>query len=208
MPARTEGPGFGPGLRLEGAMTQGTDLGKAAASLEETFFAGENANVLAELRRTTDERERRAMLREVVKLKDERFLNRIVALGVTPQTALVVALAPLVVVAWADGKLDDREREAILKAAQDRGVTSDKFAHRALAGALMRPPDPRLFALWKGYVGRLWGCFTADESWAMRSNVLKSVREVAESAGGFLGITSKISAEERRVLEELEKLLD
>jgi tellurite resistance protein len=189
-------------------MTQGTDLGKDATRLEDTFFAGENAGVLEELRRRTDERERRAMLREVVRLKDEKFLNRLVALGVAPETALAVSLAPLVVVAWADGRLEDREREAILKAAEERGVTADRIARRLLTNALARQPDPRLLPLWKAYVGRLWGCFTADESWQMRSNVLRSAREVAEAAGGFLGLTSKISEQERRVIEEIEKFLE
>ncbi|HEX6853295.1 MAG TPA: hypothetical protein VF139_18000 [Candidatus Polarisedimenticolaceae bacterium] len=189
-------------------MSHGTDLRHDAASLEAAFFTGENADLLDELRRKTDEGERRAMLREVVKIRDEKFLDRLVALGITPETALAVALIPLVVVAWADGKLEDREREAILKAAQERGVAADRIARRLLANALARRPDPKLLAIWKAYVGRLWGRFTADESWQMRSNVLRSTREVAESAGGFLGITSKISAEERRVLEDLEKLLD
>ena len=111
-------------------------------------------------------------------------------------------------VAWADGKLDDREREAILEAARERGVTADRIGRQLLKDGLARRPDPKLFASWKSYVGRLWGYFTADERWQMRSNCLKSVREVAEAAGGILGLTSKISAEERRVIEEIEKLLD
>jgi hypothetical protein len=195
-------------LPSEDAMTTpSNELGKDATRLLEAFFTGESAALLDELRRRTDAGERRAMLRDVVKLKDERFLDRLIALGVTPETAMAVALVPLVVVAWADGALEDREREAILRAAQERGVVADRIARALLEHALSRPPDPRLLPLWKAYVGRLWGRFTADESWAMRSNVLRSVREVAESAGGFLGITSKISAEERRILEDLEKLL-
>lgn len=188
-------------------MTQATDLAKDAARLQDALFTGESQALLDELRRGTDPSERRAMLREIVKLKDERFLDRLVALGVAPETALAVALAPLVVVAWADGKLEDREREAILRAAKERGLAADRIARALLQHALSHPPDPKLLPLWKAYVGRLWGRFTADESWAMRSNVLRSVRAVAESAGGFLGITSKISTEEQRVLEDLEKLL-
>jgi hypothetical protein len=65
-----------------------------------------------------------------------------------------------------------------------------------------------LLETWKTYVKRLWGRFTSEERWRMRENLLGSAREVAEAAGGFLGLTSKISAAERRVLEELEKMLD
>lgn len=189
-------------------MTRETDLKTDAAKLEEAFFAGENAGLLEELRRTTEDDARRQALRDVVKIRDEAFLNRLVALGLGPETALALTLIPLIFVAWADGKLDDREREAIFESARERGVTADRIGRQLLKDGLAHKPDPRLLSLWKTYVTRLWGCFTADERWRMRSNVLRSAREVAEAAGGILGLTSKISAEERRVLEDLEKILD
>jgi hypothetical protein len=87
-------------------------------------------------------------------------------------------------------------------------LTAERIGGQLLKNGLARMPDPRLLPLWKKYVARLWGCFTADERWQMRNNALRSARDVAESAGGILGLTSKISAEERRVLEDLEKMLD
>jgi len=188
--------------------TRETELKKDAARLEAAFFTDRNTGLLADLRRVTEEGERRRMLREVVKIKDEAFLNRLSAIGFSPETALAVTLIPLIAVAWADGKLDDRERKALLEAARQRGVTADRIGRELLTNGLARKPDPRLFASWKAYVGRLWGYFTADERWQMRSNCLASARGVAEAAGGILGLTSKISAEERRVLEEIERLLD
>ncbi len=189
-------------------MTRETDLRSDAARLEAAFFTGPNEGLLEELRRTTEEAERLRMLSEVVKIKDRAFLNRLAAIGFSPETALSIVLIPLIVVAWADGKLDDRERNAILEAAAQRGVTAGRIGRQLLADGLARKPDPKLFASWKAYVGRLWSYFTADERWQMRRNCLESVREVAEAAGGILGLTSKISAEERRVIEEIEKLLD
>ncbi len=189
-------------------MTREADLRKDAAGLEESFFAGDNHRLLEELRLEPKEAERRRMLSAVVKIKDQAFLNRLAAIGFSPETALAITLIPLIVVAWADGKLDDREREAILQAARERGVAAERIGLQLLKDGLARQPDPKLFASWKAYVGRLWSYFTADERWQMRSNCLESVREVAEAAGGILGLTSKISAEERRVIEEIEKLLD
>ncbi len=185
-----------------------TDLRKDAARLEESFFAGDHHRLLEELRLESEESERRRRLSAVVKIKDPAFLNRLAAIGFSPETALAIVLIPLIAVAWADGKLDDREREAILEAARERGVTAERIGLQLLKDGLARQPDPKLLASWKAYVGRLWSYFTADERWAMRNNCLKSVREVAEAAGGILGLGSKISAEERRVIEEIEKLLD
>ena len=41
----------------------------------------------------------------------------------------------------------------------------------------------------------------------MRKTTLDRALAVAESAGGFLGLTSKVSASERAVIEELENVL-
>jgi hypothetical protein len=43
---------------------------------------------------------------------------------------------------------------------------------------------------------------------ALRPDVLGRAREVAEAAGGFLGLGSKVSDDERRVLGELERALE
>jgi hypothetical protein len=189
-------------------MAQDHDLREDSGRLEAAFFAGENAELLRQLRLRTDDERLREQLREVVKIKHERFLDRLVALGVRPETALALTLIPLLFVAWADGRLDERERKALLDAAEQRGVAAAPIARQLLANGLARQPDPRLFSTWKSYVKRLWGYFTADERWQMRQNLLRSTREVAEAAGGFLGLTSKISEEERKILQEIEALLD
>ena len=189
-------------------MLREDDLREDSGRLEAAFFAGENAKLLQQLRLRTDEERLREELREVVRIRHERFLDRLVALGVRPETALALTLIPLLFVAWADGQLDERERKALLDAAQQRGVAVAPIAQQLLQNGLTRAPDPRLFSTWKAYVRRLWGCFTADERWQMRQNLLRSTREVAEAAGGFLGLTSKISEEERKILQEIEALLD
>jgi len=189
-------------------MTRDDDLREDSGRLEAAFFAGENSGLLEQLRLRTDEERLRDQLREVVKVKHERFLDRLVALGVRPETALALTLIPLLAVAWADGQLDERERNAVLDAARQRGVAAEQIAHQLLKNGLVRQPDPRLFLTWKSYVRRLWGCFTTDERWQMRQTLLRSTREVAESTGGFLGLTSKVSEAERKILQEIEALLD
>jgi tellurite resistance protein len=179
-----------------------------ARNLEDEFFARENAQLLEQMRRTADEEARREALRKVVLIEDEAFLNRLVALGITAETALALRLIPLIFVAWADGEVDDREREAILRAARVRGVAAEGTALSLLETWLSRRPDPAFLGLWKDYIRGVWDRFTRDEQWQMRRNLLGSAREVAEAAGGFLGLTSKISAHERAVLEDLEKVLD
>jgi hypothetical protein len=178
-----------------------------AKALEEAFFAEENARLLVQLRKKTALDERRAALREVVQIQDEDYLDHLMELGIGPETVLALSLVPLMAVAWADGKLDERERLAVLKAAEQKGVAPDSPGHELLENWLSRGPDPKLFEAWKRYIGSIWGSFTEKQRHEMRVNLMDWMTGVAESAGGFLGLTSKISASERAVLNEVEALL-
>ena len=183
-----------------------SDYRGEAVDLEEAFFAKENARLLQEMRAKTEKEERREMLRRVVRIDDEAFLDRLIMLGIGPETAMALRLIPLVSVAWADGHMDDREREAILSAAGEQGLASEEMARQVLKDWLEQKPDPRLLSLWKDYVGHIWNHFTDDEQLQMRQNLLTAAEEIANAAGGFLGL-SKISAAEQEVIEDLRKAL-
>jgi hypothetical protein len=183
------------------------DLTRGAVNLEEAFFTGHNARLLEEMRKNEEQKKRREMLRRVVDIQDEAFLDRLVTLGIGPETAMALRLIPLVFVAWADGSIDEKEREAILDAATRQGVAAEDTARRVLKDWLERRPGDRLLALWKEYVRHIWGRFTPDEQLRMRKNLLDSARDVAAAAGGFLGM-AKISAVEQRVLDDLASAVD
>ena len=67
--------------------------------------------------------------------------------------------------------------------------------------------DKRLLESWKKYIQGIWPTLNDDERRQMRKTTLDRALAVAESAGGFLGLTSKVSASERAVIEELENVL-
>ncbi len=179
-----------------------SDFNRGAVDLEEAFFAKENARLLQELREKTEKEERRNLLRQVVRIKDEAFLDRLIALGIGPETAMALRLIPLTFVAWADGEVDPKEREAILNAAREQGVAAEHLAQKLLGDWLEKKPDPRLLKLWKEYIGHIWNRFTDDEQIEMRKNLLSATEDVANAAGGFLGV-AKISAAERTVIDDL-----
>lgn len=183
-------------------------LNRDGEGLARAFFSGPNAPLLAELRTRTEAEQEREALREAVGIKDETFLRRLQALGVRPEAAVALVMVPLVLVAWGDGTLDEKEREAILAAARQRGIGAERLAGELLRNGLASKPDPKLLPTWTAYARRLWGRFTADERWAMRENLLRSARQVAEATGGLFGLGSRISAGERKVLAEIEAVLD
>lgn len=174
-----------------------------ARALEDAFFTKENARLLEQLK----EKQKREALREVVQIKDETFLDRLIELGIGPETVLALTLVPLIAVAWADGTLDGRERDAIIKAAEEKGVSPETAGHQLLETWLSRRPERELFDSWKQYVRDIWETFTDEERQRMRERTLDWALAVAEASGGFLGVISKVSPSERAVIKELENVL-
>jgi hypothetical protein len=177
-----------------------------AVDLEEAFFADQNARLLERLRAKAELAERRAMLRKVVGVEDDAFLDRLLALGITPERAMVLRLTPLVFVAWADGAVEPKEREAILHAAARHGLTVEEMGREVLGDWLERKPDPRILEMWKTYIRSVWTKFTDEERAKMRENLIATTREVAKAAGGVLGIHT-ISSAERKMLDEIEAVV-
>lgn len=62
-------------------------------------------------------------------------------------------------------------------------------------------------AAWKNYVAAMWNQFDEAEKRDMHGRLIGMAREVAEAAGGFLGLGRKISAPEQAVLDSLEKAM-
>jgi hypothetical protein len=177
---------------------------REARSLEEAFFAKESADLLEKLRQKARREERRQAMREVVPNADDAFVDHLLDMGLTPETVLALVLVPLLMVAWADGKIDLREREALLKAAAERGVAPGSLPHQMLQKWLEHRPDSGLFEAWKRYARAVWGTLGETQRRDVQVRMIDLARGVAEAAGGFLGLGSKISDVERAVLDEVE----
>jgi hypothetical protein len=187
-----------------GDLMDGYPPNREARSLEEAFFAKESADLLEKLRQKARREERRQAMREVVPNADDAFLDHLLDIGLTPETVLALVLVPLLMVAWADGKIDRREREALLKAAAERGVAPGSLPHQMLQKWLEHRPDSSLFEAWKRYARAVWGTLGETQRRAVQVRMVDLARGVAEAAGGFLGLGSKISDVERAVLDEVE----
>jgi hypothetical protein len=110
-------------------------------------------------------------------------------------------------VVWADGAIDAKERAAILKAAEERDMHAGTPSHELLKTWLETQPADSIVEAWKTYIDNVWPQLERHEREAMRLRLLDLARGVAEAAGGFLGLGSKISAAERAILDEIDAAL-
>ena len=178
-------------------------LTATARALEDSFFAKENDRILKELRAASVREDKKKEFREYLDIDNDEVLEALVELAVEPETLIAFTLVPLVEVAWADGEIQPKERDAIIKAAVERGVGEDSPTAHLLRNWLQTPPDPVLLETWRAYMEELLGSLGERTRAHMKSSVIGRARAIAEAAGGFLGVGS-ISAAEKKVLEELE----
>ena len=178
-----------------------------ARALEDSFFANENAKLLKELREASVREEKRREFREYLNIESEEIIDALVELEVEPETLIAFSLVPLVEVAWADGQIQPKERDAIIKAAIERGVEEGSPTCDLLRNWLQIKPDPKLLEVWRGYIEVLKPSLGERSRAHLKTGTMGRARAIAEAAGGFLGVAS-ISAAEKKMLEELEWYFD
>lgn len=171
-------------------------------ALEEAFFRKENERLRARLQAEREREAVRNALASEFGVHDDALLDRLLDLGIRIDTIEALVLAPLVLVAWADGVMDSREREAVLKAVQDSGMKPGSPGHALLEEWTQVKPVPELFESWRAYIASLASELSPEQRAGLEERILGQARAVAQAAGGLLGLAS-ISREEEAVLAKL-----
>ncbi|HTF88669.1 MAG TPA: hypothetical protein VK843_09685 [Planctomycetota bacterium] len=176
-------------------------LGGRGRTLEEEFFRKEEAKLLERLRAQKQKLVTREGLQQATGISDSAAIDRLLAMGISPQTLTALALVPLVQVAWASGGVEIAERKLILEAAKDAGL--DSAGQELLASWLAHAPDRALLDAWRGYVSTMCKEVAPQQRETMKTELLGRARKVAGASGGMLALGS-VSKEEQKVLKELE----
>ena len=182
-------------------------LDERRKALEDEFFYKQSQKDLESMREGLVLQTSKEALRKASGMTDEAVLDRLVALGIGAQTIMALSIVPLVYVAWADGKVQPKERDAILQGARKKGIEQDSEAHQLLEDWLARKPADRLFDTWDAYIKALCEQLSTEEIQQLKSQVTRFARFVAEASGGFLGI-HKISDAEEQILTRIEAAFD
>jgi hypothetical protein len=174
------------------------------AALEDEFFHKENQKKLEALRQQLSATETKEELKKASGMSDEAVLDKLVELGLRGPTVAALSLVPLIAVAWADGELQENERESILQAANAKGMSAGTPGHEILTSWLAEKPDESLFEAWEGYMKALLSQLNDEQVRILKNQIVGFARVIAESAGGFLGF-AKVSGSEEKALQRVEK---
>lgn len=177
-------------------------LHKRGHAMEEAFFSKKDAELLEKLRQKRFEEVTREEISAATGIRDEQVLDRLMELEIDVQTLAALSVIPLVEVAWADGKMDNKERKAILQAADEAGIPKDGPGYHLLQNWLQEDPPDVILSVWKDYIAALADTLDKESYAQVRDNLLDRAQQVAESAGGILGL-GKISPEEQKILDAM-----
>ena len=191
-------------------MTGGPELNKEFLShrgkaLEEEFFSIQSEQLKRALRETEANTARRQALSDASGISNDVVLDQLMALDVSAQTVTALRLVPLIETAWADGRMEETEREAVLNAARKiLAIECGSPAYGLLESWLTAQPDRQLIAAWKAYTAAICAVLDTLARERFTEEIMGAAKDVAEAAGGILGIGA-ISSVEKNKLAELEQ---
>lgn len=179
-------------------------LAKKARWLEDEFFAKQDAILIKKLQELERMERTRKALSDVSGITNEAILKHLVELDIHPDLLATLALVPLVEVAWADGSIEEKERQAILNGSTQLGMGPTSVDYVLLEEWLSQKPPEKMLEAWVTYIRGLCEVISPAERDEIRTIFLTRARQIAEAAGGFLGLTSSISSKEAAMLKKLE----
>lgn len=177
-------------------------------SLEEAFFKKQHEELRRQIALRREQEEAREALAAATGIDDDDLLSRLAGLGIRAETLAALTLIPLVEVAWADGEMHERERDAVLRGAESSGIPRESPSYGLLEIWTRDRPTPELLRTWEEYIGALCAELTDEQRQRLAEKIVGRARTVAEAAGGLLGLVSRVSAEEAAMLAELERAFD
>ncbi len=176
-------------------------------AMEDLFFHDVDQKLLHQLKADAEADKNRESLMKATGIHDADVIKHLVDQGISVETLASIGLIPLVAVAWADGKMEDNERKAVLKAAAESGIDQNNCCYELILRWLNNKPSAELVASWKEYIGALRGTLDATALNQIKASILDRTKRVADSAGGFLG-GHATSAVEKEVMEDLGSAFD
>lgn len=182
-------------------------LHKRGHALEAQFFSEVDRKLIEKLRADMAVESQRDRLKASTGLKDDAVLDELLGLGINDDTLSALSLFPLVWVAWADGSVEPAERTAVLRAATESGVAEGSPAMELLTQWLKKAPGEDMTHAWVDYIHALKASATPETVQRVKQSVLQRAHDVADAAGGFLGM-GRVSAKESGILRRLEQAFE
>lgn len=175
-------------------------LDDVRAAHEEEYFFKKNQALIAQLRQRLEQENNAQAIADKTGIHDPHLMAWLSQLGFTPETVPVLHLVPLLMVAWADGSIQDEERALLERAAADAGVVAGTAAHTKFAELLTNQPDHAFYEAALTYMRVLLAAMPEAVAAQARGDLKSLASQVAKTSGGLFGWFSKVNDDEQNAL--------
>jgi hypothetical protein len=179
-----------------------------AKGLEDAFFAERDRQLAERIKQRLNAEEQQRVLAYSLGLTEEMAAKGIAHLQSGLEVVAVMALLPMVEVAWSDGKAESAEKAAVLRGAAEVGLEFESPLYKFLESWLDKRPSPAALEAWHSYVKSFVKLVEPATAAKVKEAVLGRAERVAKAAGGFLGMGNKVSPAEQACLDDLAKAFD
>ena len=174
---------------------------------EANYFRQQDERLLDSLRKRAPLDEIARAIGEKLQVDNNELLERVRTLGLKPESAPALFLAPLVQVAWAEGKISRDEQDAVLRLALDRGVEMNSPPYQQILEWLAVRPSDEVFDTAVEILKYGFSVLPEDEREDRIKRIVEACHEVAAASGGglakLLGLGSSVSGVEASMLDSI-----
>ncbi|MFL6724746.1 MAG: hypothetical protein ACJ8FC_06255 [Sphingomicrobium sp.] len=174
---------------------------------EANYFRQQDERLLDSLRKRAPLDEIAKAIGEKLQVDNNELLERVRKLGLKPESAPALFLAPLVQVAWAEGKISRDEQDAVLRLALDRGVEMNSPPYQQILEWLAVRPSDDVFDTAVEILKYGFAVLPEDEREDRIKRIVEACHEVAAASGGglakLLGLGSSVSGVEASMLDSI-----
>ena len=162
------------------ALSQGSgaSLHGRAHALEEAFFAKREREVLEKFREKIEHDRELGDLLQQCGIRDTAKGEALLACGIRAATVPALIMTPLVVVAWADGAMEDYEREALVRNAVKHRIKPGSEAWQLLESWLSSAPPAGLFDAWIEYAKELAAAMPVADRRAFAAEIIEMAEDI------------------------------
>ncbi len=138
-----------------------------------------------------------------MKLSDDALRQELEALGIQADAHRVIALIPLIQVAWADGRIQAGERQAIHDIAVGAGLADEDSLVLLDKRLNERPTEYTMSRARKALAALAYRAAFDGVTPETLEEVVAYCESVAEAAGGLFGLRSPINKDEKAAITDI-----
>jgi hypothetical protein len=174
---------------------------------EEAFCRDIDKLLMGRLQTQADTDEAKRRLKKMTGLTDNKLISQLAMLGVTPEGLVAMHMIPLVLIAWANQGVDEKESHYVISQAERFGIHERSEAFALVEHWLTHRPSPIFLDSWKRFIQHELHSMTSKKRQRLVDLTKEQMMAVARCSGGFLGF-HRISSNEHRLIGSMCKVLD